>query len=184
MARPMRSHVCSFQFGELTSRNSSLVRWGRVTHRHGTKLIHHWFRWWLVAWSVPRCVFFWYGIKSSILPGNCKILKYIQLMIFCSINGWSPNTETIMMTSSNGKIFRVTGHLCGEVPGEFPAQRPVTRSSDVFFDRRPNNRLSEQWWGWWFETLSSPLWRHCNGWSKHIRHMASLDSNKLTQGYW
>ena len=35
-----------------------------------------------------------------------------------------------MMTSSNGNIFRVTGHLCGELtgPGEFPTQRPVTRS--------------------------------------------------------
>ena len=26
----------------------------------------------------------------------------------------------------------------------------------------PNKRLSKQWWGWWFETTSSPLWRHCN----------------------
>ena len=40
-----------------------------------------------------------------------------------------------MMTSSNGKIFRVTG--------EFPSQRPVTRSFDIFFDLRPNNRLSK-----------------------------------------
>ena len=39
----------------------------------------------------------------------------------------------IMMTSSNGNIFRVTGHLCGEFtgPGEFPTQRPVTRRFDV-----------------------------------------------------
>ena len=37
------------------------------------------------------------------------------------------------------------------VPGEFPAQRPVTRSVDVFFDLRPNKRLSKQTWGWWFE---------------------------------
>ena len=51
----------------------------------------------------------------------------------------------IMMTSSNGNIFRVTGHLCGEFTGgEFPAQRPVTRSFDVFFDLRPNKRLSKQ----------------------------------------
>ena len=35
------------------------------------------------------------------------------------------------------------------VPGEFPAQRPVTRSFDVFFDLRPIKRLSKQWWGWW-----------------------------------
>ena len=50
------------------------------------------------------------------------------------------------------------------VPGEFPTQRPVTRSFDVFFDLRPNKRLNKQWWGWWFETQSCPLWRHCNEW--------------------
>ena len=48
------------------------------------------------------------------------------------------------------------------VSGEFPAQRPVTRGLAVFFDLRLNKRLSKQSWGWWFETLSSPLWRHCN----------------------
>ena len=43
----------------------------------------------------------------------------------------------IMMTSSNGNIFRVTDHLCGEftIHGEIPAQRPVTRNFDVFFNR-------------------------------------------------
>ena len=30
------------------------------------------------------------------------------------------------------------------VPGEFPAQRPVTRNFDVFFDLRPNKLLSKQ----------------------------------------
>ena len=48
------------------------------------------------------------------------------------------------------------------VPGEFPAQMPVTRSFDVFFDLRLNKRLSKQSWGWWFETLSRPLIRHRN----------------------
>ena len=69
-----------------------------------------------------------------------------------------------MMTSSNGNIFRVTGPLCGEFtgPGEFPTQRPVTRSFDVYFDLRLNKRLSKQPWGWWFETLSWSLWRQCN----------------------
>ena len=48
------------------------------------------------------------------------------------------------------------------VPAKFPAQRPVARSFDVFFDLRSNKRLSKHWWCWWFETPSSPLWRHCN----------------------
>ena len=69
-----------------------------------------------------------------------------------------------MMTSSNGNIFRVTGPLCGEFtgPGEFPTQRPVTRSFGVFFDPLLNKRLSKQPWGWWFETPSWSLWRQCN----------------------
>ena len=48
------------------------------------------------------------------------------------------------------------------VTGEFPAQRPVMQSFDVFFDLHLNIRLSKQSWGWWFETPSCSLWRHCN----------------------
>ena len=72
-----------------------------------------------------------------------------------------------MMTSSNGNIFRVTGHLCGELTGH--RWIPRTKASDaglyVFFDLHPNKRLSKQPWGWWFETPSRPLWRHCNDYS-------------------
>ena len=69
-----------------------------------------------------------------------------------------------MMTSSNGNIFRATGPFCGNLPvtGQFPSQRPVTRSFEMFFDMRLNKRLSEQSRRWWFETPSSSLWRHCN----------------------
>ena len=72
----------------------------------------------------------------------------------------------IIMTSSNGNIFRVTGHLCGEFTG--PRWIPRTKASDAelwyFFDLRLNKRLSKQSWGWWFETLSRPLWRRRNNW--------------------
>ena len=47
-------------------------------------------------------------------------------------------------------------------PRYWPFVRPVTRSFHVFFDLRLNKPLSKQSWGWWFETLSRPLWRHCN----------------------
>ena len=55
------------------------------------------------------------------------------------------NFPRFMMTSSNGNIFRVTDPLCGKLtgPGEFPTQRPVTRSFDVFFDLRRNKRSSK-----------------------------------------
>ena len=83
---------------------------------------------------------------------------------------------TFMMTSLNGNIYRVTGHLCGNSPasGDFPAQRSVTRSFDVFFDLCLNTLLRKQSWGWWFETLSRPLWRHCNEYGKWVHAQLSL----------
>ena len=72
-----------------------------------------------------------------------------------SFGGKISSSPTLMMTSSNGNIFRVTGHLCGEFTGEFPAQRPVTRSFDVFCGLRLNKRLSKQSWGWCFRCYPS-----------------------------
>ena len=66
-----------------------------------------------------------------------------------------------MMTSSNGNIFvRYWPFVRGI--HRSPAQRPVTRSFDVFFDLRLNKRLSKQPWGWWFETLLWSLCCNCN----------------------
>ena len=36
------------------------------------------------------------------------------------------------------------------------------RGALVFSSICLNKRLSKQSWGWWFETPSRPLWRHCN----------------------
>ena len=91
-----------------------------------------------------------------------------QLVIFWKMTGrYAVNARGIRgpltVTSSNGNISTLLA-ICTEnspVTGEFPSQRPVTRSFDVFFDLCLNNRLSKQWWGWWFETPSCPLWRHC-----------------------
>ena len=49
------------------------------------------------------------------------------------------------------------------VTGDFPTQRPVTWSFDVLFDLSLNERLIEQSWGCWIETLSRQLGRHSNG---------------------
>ena len=102
------------------------------------------------------------------LPGNSPIKK----------NGfWNQNMPFVCFNVHQHddvikwKHFPRNWPLCGEItgPGEFPTQRPVTRSFDVFFDLRLNKRLSKQPWGWWFETLSWSLWRHCSeiGKSRH-----------------
>ena len=100
------------------------------------------------------------GICLMCLDGNCGAIKLITGILKLKVTG----LKKIMMTSSIGNIFSVTGPLCGEFtgPGEYPTQRPVTRSFDVFFDLRLNKRLSKHSWGWWFETLSWSLWRHHN----------------------
>ena len=78
-------------------------------------------------------------------------------------------TFTHMMTSSNGNFFALLAIWAGNSPvtGEFPSQRPVTRSFDVFLNLRLNKRLNKQSWGWWFETPLCSLWRHCNDWRQY-----------------
>ena len=78
-----------------------------------------------------------------------------------------------MMTSSNGNFSALLAICAGNspVPGEFPTQRPVTRSFDVYFHLRPDKRLSKQSWGWWFEAVSHSLWRHRNG-PKNYAHVS------------
>ena len=77
----------------------------------------------------------------------------------------------ILMMTSSKETFSALLALCvgnSRATGEFPSQKTVTRSFDASFDLRLNKRLSKQSWGWWFETPSHSLWRHCNvskGWS-------------------
>ena len=52
--------------------------------------------------------------------------------------------------------------------GEFPSQRPVARSFDVFFDLRLNKQLNRQSRRWWFETPSRTLWRYSNAQSVQL----------------
>ena len=67
---------------------------------------------------------------------------------------WSPRWRHQMETFSALLALcagnsPVTGEFPAQRPvltGEFPAQRPVTRSYDVFYDLRPNKRLSKQSW--------------------------------------
>ena len=113
---------------------------------------------------------------------RCKPTFHTETHIYWN---WTHTVQSmflsmIMMTSSNENIFRVTGPLCGEFtgPGEFPAQRRVTRSFDVFFDLRLNKRLSKQPWGWWFETPSWSLWCHCNVFKLTCYHITGCNVKK------
>ena len=97
--------------------------------------------------------------------------------------GWWCHSSLCMMTSSNGNNFRVTGPLCGEFtgPGEFPTQRPVTRSFDVFFDLRLNKRLSKQPWGWW---IASWWWWHRGHYDVNVMCLLVITSNIINKAVW
>ena len=102
---------------------------------------------------------------------NCSLKIYLEICvkekIVCQQDSlYSPPLHiTISLWRHQMETFAALLATCAgnsPAPGEFPAQRPVTRGFDVFFDLRLNKRLSKQSWGWWFETLSCPLWRHRN----------------------
>ena len=111
-----------------------------------------------------------------VLP-NCSIVIYsVKLRQVLTYSENLGNSNPFNGTTCKWNLFPWWRHqmeafsallaICAgnsQVTGEFPTQRPVTRSFGVCFDLWPNKRLSKQSWSWWFETLSRPLWRHCNG---------------------
>ena len=63
---------------------------------------------------------------------NSTAKKYNHLpsyIILCLMRYTLLGVELSMMTSSNGNIFRVTGHLCGEFTGD--RWIPRTKASDA-----------------------------------------------------
>ena len=123
-------------------------------------------------------IYWWFIISVSGKRSNCRSWERLRWRWWWLGNG--PATERQQTGRPNGcatipgnawwrhqmETFSALLAFCAgnsPVTGEFPTQRPVTRSFDVFFDQRLNKRLSKQWWGWWFETPLRSLWRHCNG---------------------
>ena len=82
------------------------------------------------------------------------ILLAIQ-MIMQDCAWWRHQMETF-----SALLALCTGNSL--VTSEFPSQRPLRWSVDIFFDVPLTKRLSKQSRGWWFEMPSSSLWHHCN----------------------
>ena len=94
-------------------------------------------------------------MKRPINPlPQCRVAKFASCTTV-STAWWRHQMET----------FSALLAICAgnsPVTSEFPTQRPVTQSFDVVFDLRLNERLCKHSRGWWFDTLSCPLWSHCN----------------------
>ena len=90
-----------------------------------------------------------------------KVIRYYRpmsptgIIVQHTITWWRHQMETL-----SASLALCVGN--SPVIGEFPTQRPVTRSFGAFFDLRVNKRLGKQPFGWWIETPSCSLWRHYN----------------------
>ena len=119
------------------------------------------------------------AIMENRKPWNCEIPSQCFLLTWHTILACSSDID--MMASSNGSIFRVTGHLCGEFTGHW--WLPHTKASDTdlwcFLWSAPDKRLSKQSWGWWFETLSCSLWGHCNDFEAEHIHLFGIGSESF-----
>ena len=118
-------------------------------------------------------------IKGKALPVYNKIVtRMYQSFVYYFLSMWRYlHYEYQLWWRHQIETFSALLAFCaGNSPviGEFPAQRPVTRSLDVFFDQRLNQQLCKQWRRWWFETLPCSLWRHCNDRSTLTSHLPAL----------
>ena len=113
-----------------------------------------------------------YKLSSGWVIETLWCLCYVTIMLhFAAMSAGvlDPPCITSPWWRHQMELFSALLAICaGNSPfyGEFPAQRPVTRSFDVFFDMHPNKQLSKQTWGWWFETPSWS-WRHLC-WIHHV----------------
>ena len=107
-------------------------------------------------WGFPGVMKLW--MAWEVLPWLVKCQELVVEVFIWS--GLFHPTMVSLMTSSNANIFHITGPL--SITGEFPSQRPVTWSFDIFFDLHLNKQLSKQLWVGWFETPWHSLWCHFN----------------------
>ena len=138
------------------------------------------------------------------LPGRYLVMKYVMALVLVrSLDSLvSSSAESVSISLRHHghcapwwrhqmEPFSALQAICAgnsSVPGEFPAQRSVTRSFDVFFDLRSNKRLSKQCRGWWLQTQSCPLWGHRNAasnrWHRRIHTVVPDNVQRLRYFRW
>ena len=113
---------------------------------------HHWT--WRVVYSSRGCSNNFFVFKPRTILENVEVGQW---MFVITLHAWWRH----QMETFSALLALCAGN--SPVTGEFPSQRSVTRSFDVFFDLRLNKRLSKHSWGWCLETPLRSLWRHCDG---------------------
>ena len=90
----------------------------------------------------------WYS-DGYLFPWRKRCLGFISLMFISKteIHVGALQLTYAQLWRHQMETFSALLAICegsSPVPGEFPSQRPVARSFDVFFELRLNKRLSKQ----------------------------------------
>ena len=125
--------------------------------------------------SFVLSLWIWFTLSPKWLRISPNSEPIYQQWVYVTIR----HNETPWWRNQMETFFALLAICAGNSPvtDEFPAQRPVTRSFDVFVDLRLNKRLSKQSWGWWFKTLTRPWWHRCNDRETkavHYRYVATV----------
>ena len=161
-------HLCAYSYSLWNINNTTaffnedtiLIIW-RVLNKIGIKKTSAYY---IKAWQTPGdfnivgfiitpFIIAGYGIQWMSCKGKSCCLRKLY-WTESGFSWWRHQMET-----SSALLAICAGN--SQVTGEFPTQRPVTQSFDVFFDLCLNKQ-SKQRWGWWFEMSSRSLWCHCN----------------------
>ena len=135
----------------------------------------------LCQFTCPNVLLYYITFATKLLYiSQLWVDRYTDYCIFASVwvvTSSSPSPyPAIMMTSSNGNIFRVTGHLCGD-RGDRWIPHTKAIDAELWFSLwsapEINGWVKQSWgwwfetptrslWGWWFETPKRSLWHQCN----------------------
>ena len=130
-----------------------VLRWWHICQN---KILIFWTDTVMMNWQTCTFKCDTYKDRWGIKCGNIDLVMYCTIWLCSEFSSWWRH----QMETFSALLAICAGS--SPVTYEFLAQRPVSQSFDVFFDLRPNKRLSKQSSGCWFETPSCPLWRHCN----------------------
>ena len=116
---------------------------------------------------------------------RCQFCTFCRAVLSWHVRNVAIRLPVIGWWRHQMETFSALLALCAgnsPVAREFPSQRPVTRSFDVYFDLHLNKRLSKQSIRRLFDKPSYLLWRQCNGISCTTRrsfHRIWVVSKKL-----
>ena len=103
----------------------------------------------------------YYFLHVSCIPVKTKFASFLVFVGHVNIDWY----KFVIWWRHQMDTFSALLALCAGNPpvtGEFPSQRPVTRSFELFYYLRLNIWLSKQSIRRRFETPSCPSWRHRN----------------------